>query len=122
MPRHPVPRCPIRLEYLEDRTLLSVMIQFDYSWDPNSMFDNPEPRAALEAAARNVASYLDTPLNAYTFSNGHYLLAVDPRTGQSVRRDHVTIPADTLVVRIGGRDLPSPKLAVASRDDFGYDH
>jgi hypothetical protein len=96
-----VPRC----EPLEDRSLLSVSIQFDYSLDTNSFFDTPAKKDLLELAGRLLTSRLGdslVPINPGGFDEWSATFS-HPGTGVDVALPNLAIPADTLLVYVDGR-------------------
>ena len=58
-------------EFLEDRKLLTVTIQFDYSRDSNHFFDDPARRAILDLAGQTLGSQLFDHLSSITPGNGN---------------------------------------------------
>lgn len=96
-------------------------IQFDYRFDTSGFFSGPHlsRRAVLEAAALVFEErILDrfsaiTPEGANTWS----LIFQDPSSGNMVEIKDPVLPADTIVVYVGARELPGEQLGYAS---FGY--
>lgn len=102
-----------RLEGLEDRTLLSVQILFDYSHDTNGFFtQHPEAKAILQEAAGDLTSRLSTstPLLAIASSGSNSWTAkpFDPAyPAQTLSIPNLSVPKDSLVVFVGGSNLPT---------------
>lgn len=101
-------RFPLRLEELEDRTAPALTIQLDYSFDTSGFFNDPARRRVLEAAVNEVAARIDSSLGAILPSPGNSWTAsfIHPSTGQMQTITNLVVPADTLIVFVGARDLP----------------
>ncbi len=94
-------------ELLEDRRLLAVDLVFDYSLDTSDFFADQSRRDALERAATVFESRLAdelTPISA-TGSNTWTAVFSHPETGNEHTITDLDIPADTLVVFVGSRDI-----------------
>lgn len=104
-----------RLEALEDRTLLSIHIQFDYTHDTNGFFtQRPEAKATLQYAADLLTSRLSTftPLQAIqpnsAAGNTWTAKFYDPADmNQTKSIDNLYVPEDTLIIYVGGSNLPA---------------
>lgn len=117
----------IGFESLEDRAVPSVTIQFDYSFDDgvNGFFSDPRRRAVLQEAANAVASQLDgnviRDLNQFTFdrADGYgYVNDPDHATTPLIPNVSGIIPANTLVIYVGGRPQRDNSLAVGGPGTF----
>ncbi|HEX8200833.1 MAG TPA: hypothetical protein VF590_10115, partial [Isosphaeraceae bacterium] len=99
-------RHPAALE-LEPRTLLSIAVDIRYDYDINGLFAAPERRAVLQAAVNTVASTLGDSLAAIapTATNTWSASFTDPGTGLTRTIANLVVPADTLILYVGGRDL-----------------
>src|SRR5882757_1722255 len=97
----------LALEWLEQREVPALTIQFDYSFDSAGFFNDPSRRAILQQAANDVASHITTSLNAIAPSGGNYWTATfyNPATGQQAQVGNLTVASDTLVIYAGGRSL-----------------
>lgn len=97
------------VEPLEVRRLLALVVQIDYSLDTNNFFDTPEKRAIFQAAADQSVSRFGDTLDAIVPSGSNTWKAVldHPATGGTVEIPNLTIPANTLRVYAGGRDMSS---------------
>jgi hypothetical protein len=95
------------IERLEERTLMSVTIQIDYSLDANNFFDTQAKKDLLQLAANNLASHLNDSLAAITPGGGNHwnMVIVNPATGDQQSLSDPSIAADTVLVFAGGRDL-----------------
>jgi hypothetical protein len=106
------PRRPRRwspsLSGLEARTLPSITIDIDYSFDTNNFFNTQASRNVLQAAANLIQSELNDHLLAIQPSGMDTWTAqfLDPSTGVSDSINNLTVPADTIIVYVGGRPLP----------------
>ncbi len=105
---------PARVETLESRTLFAVTIQFDYSMDTQGFFDDPARRTVLQAAAESVTARLADTLNAVTpgGSNTWSIVGTNPSNGQMFNLANRSIASDTIVVFVGGYDLPGSTLGL----------
>ncbi len=102
----PAAAAPRRLEltWLEDRLTPAVAFQFDYRYDTTGFFNDASHRAALERSGADLLSRLDGHLAALAPSGANTWSQVltDPATGGEVRVQNPTVPADTLMVYVGG--------------------
>jgi hypothetical protein len=107
-------------EALEARTVLSVTILIDYSRDTLNFFNTPAKRELLQKAADTLGSRLTDELLAIVPSGSNVwdATASDPATGADFTPTfpNNSIPANTLVIFAGGRDLPGDELG---RGGFG---
>ncbi|MCA9085618.1 MAG: matrixin family metalloprotease, partial [Planctomycetaceae bacterium] len=96
-------------EALEIRRLLTLNIQIDYSFDTNQFFADSSRRAILEQVAFEYESRITDSLDAITPSGQNSWTATftNPSTGATGTVNNPTIPANTVIVYVGGRDLPS---------------
>lgn len=96
------------VDRLEDRTCLSVNIQFWY--DPNDPFfmNHPERQQILGIAGEIIGERVSTQLNAIRPSGSNQWNAIyeDPLTGNQKVCYNFSIPANTMWVFVGARDLP----------------
>ncbi|MEP3481576.1 MAG: GEVED domain-containing protein [Fuerstiella sp.] len=107
------------VESLEERLLLTIDIQFDYSFDTSGFFNNPDARAVLEQTALDFESRIEDDLLAITPGGVNSWIAQisNPATGLGVSINNLTIPANTILIYVGARDLPSG-LGVAGPGGF----
>jgi hypothetical protein len=110
--RNRVPRLPracASVENLEGRTLFSVSVQVDYSLDSGHFFDDPQRRTVLQAAFDAAVSRYADSFAAIEPSGSNTWQAVldNPGDGGTVQFDNLTIPANTIVVYVGARDMSS---------------
>ena len=102
-------RMPTAIECCESRCLLTVVFSFNYSLDTNSFFSgaNLSRRALLESAGTTLTQRLNDSLTAITPGGGDTWSAVfsHPGTGAGTTLSNLTIPADTIIVYAGGREL-----------------
>lgn len=98
---------------LEERTLLSLTIKIDYTYDTSNFFDTPAKRSVMEAAANSVASALNDNLLAIQASGSNSWNAnfPDPGNGQLTTINNLVVPANTIVIFVGGRSLPGESEA-----------
>jgi len=102
------------LEQLEARDTPAVAVQVDYSFDALGFFADAGRRAVLERAVNDVAAGLDANLPALVAGNGNTWDAsfFNPATGNEVRVANRTVPANTLILYVGGRDLSGAEAGV----------
>jgi hypothetical protein len=100
---------------LEERALLSLSIQINYDFDTNHFFDTQAKKDAMQSVADQVAATIDDHLAAIVPSGSNIWTAsfVDPSTGEDREVDNLVVPADTLIVYVGGRAL-APFVAGAA--------
>lgn len=105
-----------QIESLEDRSLLTISFNFDYSLDKSNFFDTAEKRQALQQAADILSSHLSDVLTAITPGAGNSWLATfaDPSTGTATSKSNLAIGTSSLVIFVGGRDLPFGQVAVGA--------
>ena len=101
-----------RVESLEDRTLLSVQFAFDYTRDVAGFFDDQVRRDVLELAGSELGDRLFDSLMDIQASGTNTWTAkyVDPATGLEVSEVDLVVPADTVYVFAGARDLESSEV------------
>jgi hypothetical protein len=90
------------LEELEPRTLLAVSIQFDYSLDDQGFFNSQTRRTLLQSVADSISDHFTDTLDAvgtrtWTIS--------DPANFTNTVSVTRSVPADTIVVYVGGSNL-----------------
>ncbi|QQL45256.1 PEP-CTERM sorting domain-containing protein [Sulfuriroseicoccus oceanibius] len=85
----------------------AVTVVLDYTYDTNNFFGNAQAKASLEAAVAQYTSVIDQSFSAITpgGSNTWDAVFLDPSTGQERRVTDLVIPADTIVIYVGARDL-----------------
>jgi uncharacterized delta-60 repeat protein len=111
-----------RVEGLEDRCLLTVHIVFDYSQDTDGFFAKyPQAMGVLQQAAdyltrdmtNSLTAIADSPGNTWTpiLNEMDQMFDDNPRKIKPLGSDYV-VPADTIVVFVGGAPAPagSPEL------------
>lgn len=95
------------VDALEERALLAVTFQFDYSLDTNNFFNTAAKRSALTLAGNVLSSHLGDTLDAIVPSGNNTWSAnfTHPGTGNSTTKTNLTIPANQYLIYAGGRDL-----------------
>ncbi len=90
----------------------ALTIQFDYSYDGG--FLGTTQRAILEAAGTYLSGRINDQLTAINSQgpNSFNVVFTDPGTGSQVTLNDYDVPADTLVVYVGGRSLGGSTLGV----------
>ena len=98
---------------LASQSLLAVTIQVDYSLDENGFFDDPARARTLEAAAAVYENLLTDHLTAIEPSGDNWwnFTIPHPATGQARLKSDLTIPEDTMLVFVGGRDIGGGDIA-----------
>lgn len=102
------------LHPLEPRRLLSITLQLDYTYDTQGFFSDPARKAALEYAAQQVGSLLNDTFSAVSASgaNTFSINFTNPGTGNPVTVNNPTIPANTIVLYAGARDVSGAELGI----------
>ena len=97
----------LKYELLEDRRLLAIDLVIDYSLDTAGFFSDQDRKDALERAATVLESRLEDDLTAITPGDGNSWTATisHPETGSQHEIENLTIPADTVVVFVGSRNI-----------------
>ena len=95
---------------LEERSLLSITIDIDTSHDSSNFFNaNAQALATLQAAANTLASSLNDHLLAIAPNLGigdtWTPSFTDPSNGSTDSIPNLMVPADTIIVFVGGRNL-----------------
>jgi hypothetical protein len=101
-------------ERLEDR-VVPVRFQFDFSLDTNNFFDTQAKKDLLQRAGDMLTGRLTDPLAAMgTPAGGSWEARFDhPGTGAATTRTNLAVPADTMLVFAGGRNLSAPVIGQA---------
>lgn len=107
-------------EPLEHRLCLTIHFQFDYSRDVLGFFDDPARRESLERAGDTLTSLLADSLSPINPGGLNTWTADfdDPATGLPTTAVNLSIPADTLLVYAGGRDLDGSTLGIGATGGF----
>lgn len=95
------------VESLEDRLLLTFDIQFDYTYDSSGFFAPQARKDILEQAAATYEARITDDLAAIT-PGGVDTWNADfnnPSTGRRVSLANLNVPADTIIVYVGARNL-----------------
>jgi Ca2+-binding RTX toxin-like protein len=110
----------VLVESLEDRTLLSVQFLFDYSYDTSGFFQDQSRRDTLSAAADSLGHRLDDSLQELTAGGANTWTAsfIDPATGTGASEVDLVVPADTLYVFAGARDLVGMEVGQGGHGGF----
>src|SRR5688572_14070473 len=98
------------IELLENRKLLAITVDLDYSFDANEFFEDFARRDVLEAAVNEVVSRLGDRLSAVTpggAGNIFEATTIHPAQPGDVTVSNVAIPADTLIVYVGAQSMAS---------------
>jgi hypothetical protein len=97
----------LSLEWLEGREVPAVTIQFDYSLDTSGFFNDPARRAILQQVGTEIGSQISAPLAAIVPGGGSTWSTsfTNPSTGGQAVVDNPVIPANTIVIYAGARDL-----------------
>ena len=115
------------LEPLESRLLLSVNIVFDTSLDTSGFFSGEEGAnrlAVLNAAANDLESRLNDDLNAITAPPPLASWTTEfshPSTGADHTITNLLVPANTIIVYVGARDLAGSTDGEASMPANTFD-
>lgn len=106
---HALNTAPAITETLEDRLLLTFDIVFDYTYDTTGFFAPQARREILETAASVFESRITDDLTAITPGGSNTWNAIfnNPTTNQQETIPNLTIPADTVIIYVGARNLTS---------------
>ncbi len=104
-----------------------LTIQFNYDYDSAGFFDpavsqyGAQARATLENAGRNFEMFTDS-LEAIVPADGNTWSAVftSPSTDSWVYEPDLVVPADTMIVYVGARDMGSLTLGVGCPGGYNY--
>ena len=107
------------LEELEARTLPAITIAIDYTQDSEGFFNEQDRRDALQAAADMIAFALRDDLAAIIPSGQNNWTAFfsHPGNGGDSSISNLVVPADTLILFVGGMQLSGP---IAQGGPGGY--
>jgi hypothetical protein len=103
------------LEALESRLAPAVTIKFDYTYDTLHFFTkNPAAKTVLQEAAQILGRQLHNELAAIQpdSTDSWTMVFTRPNTGTTVERKNLTIPENTILIYVGGANLPG--------DEIGY--
>jgi len=101
----------------------AIDIQIDYSLDAGGFFNQAGAQEAMEAVAvffeeKLTDSLLAIDQNAFGGSVSWSAVTAHPATGGSTSFPAFVVPADTIIVFVGSRDLPAGNAGVASSGGF----
>lgn len=112
------------LESLEPRTLLTTVV-IDYSLDTNNFFDTQAKKDLLQTVADSLAGRLNDNLLAITpgptgfgFDNTWEAIFDHPATGLEFSITDLIVPADTIFIYAGGRELTAPTVGQGGPGGF----
>lgn len=104
-------------EPLEARSLLSALnIVFDYTYDTNNFFDTQEKKDLMDQAASVFEQRFIDDLAAVQVD----VSFLHPGTNQNISLDNFSVPADTVIIFVGGMDLSGP-LGLGGPGQAPYD-
>jgi len=87
----------------------AIEIQIDYTYDTNHFFSAAERRTALEAATSFFEQVLSDTLleiNPANFPGSSWTVEVqNPQTGNTIYLPNYVVPADTIIIFVGSREL-----------------
>lgn len=97
------------VEGLEDRLLLTFDIVLNYDYDDSGFFNSQARRDVLEEAASVFEARISDDLSAIvpTGVNNWEAIFNNPSSGAQVSLTNLTVPADTVFIYVGARNLPS---------------
>ncbi len=89
--------------------LPALTIQIDYTYDTTNFFNTHEKRNAMEAVAKFYGDMIQDKLlriDAAEFPGCSWAAkSAHPVTGQTIEIPNLVVPADTIIVYVGARDL-----------------
>lgn len=92
---------------------MSFSFHFDYRYDSDGFFDDPDRRAALDAAAAEWAAILN---DEFTDVPVGTVFSIKNPTTFEIATVTLSEPIDDILVFVGSRSLPSGTLALAGPD------
>ena len=97
-----------------------IMIQFDFSYDTTGFFDSPDRRVVLQLAADTLTARLGDDLAAIVPNRRNTWSAsfLDPPTGNMATVTNLVVPANTLIVFVGARELPGAQAGQGGPGGF----
>ena len=103
-----VPRFRPAVGEVEARVLPAVTIAVDFSQDSANFFDTQAKKDLMQFAASAVGAMLNDSLSAVVASGGNTWSATfpSPATGATVAFPNLVVPANALIIYVGGRGLP----------------
>ena len=110
------------VDVLEERKLLTLAFNFDYSLDTNGFFDSAERRETLELAGQLIGSHLNDTFAAIEPSGNNTWTAsfTNPGTGEQTSLTDLTIAQNEILIFAGGRDLGSGTLGQGGFGGFSW--
>ncbi len=100
----------------------AIEIRIDYTYDTNNFFDTQQKRDALEAVAEFYGSIIQDKLLRIDESDFGSVdwsaVLTHPGTGNSQSVPGLVVPADVVIVYVGGRELGGSTLARAGPGGF----
>ncbi|MBK1792282.1 hypothetical protein [Persicirhabdus sediminis] len=102
----------------------AIDIVIDYTYDTTNFFDTQEKRDAIEAVADFYGEIITDELAAIDPSLfPSYIWRItfaDPLTGDSIVLENPSIPANTIIIYVGGKDLDGSTAGQASTGSIAY--
>jgi hypothetical protein len=94
---------------LEERLTPAITIQIDYRFDSLGFFNDPARRIILQTAADTIAARLNDSLTAIVPAGADTWSASfsEPDNGSLASLPNLLLPADTILLFVGARNLPS---------------
>ncbi len=119
-PRRPDRRYRPAPGALEGRCLPSLTIQIRYDDDANGFFDTQAKRDLMQAVADSVAAALPDSLAAIDPGGADHWAAIvlDPATGAARTMPDLVVPADTIIIEVGGRPLDQTEAGVGGAGGY----
>ena len=108
----------LTIETLEERQMLSVTVDIDYTYDTQGFFNDAARREAIEDIAAEISSMLNDSFSAITpsGSNSWSPTFFHPSTGLlTSNTNNPAIAEDSYVLYAGGRDLDPGNLGQGGR-------
>jgi hypothetical protein len=106
---------------LEGRQLLTLTVQFDYTYDTAGFFSQPIRRTLLNAAAQTLTANITTNLSAITPSGTNTWSATTfnpANTTTNITINNASIPANTIIVYVGGSTLGGSEAGLGGPGGF----
>ncbi|HEX8322820.1 MAG TPA: SdrD B-like domain-containing protein [Tepidisphaeraceae bacterium] len=100
------------VESLETRAMLAFSFQFNYSYDSSGFFSSQSRRDVLTAAGQALSKRVGDAFSAISPAGGNTwsVNLINPSSGTTTSISNPSIPADTVVVYVGSRNLSDSTL------------
>jgi len=118
----------LALEALEAREVPAINIAFDFTLDlrangGNGFFEsNPDAKAVLRQVAQEMGQRVSANFSSISASGSNSWTAAffNPNSGQQYTISNLNVPANTLIVYVGGRAMPGGEAGQGGSGGYGW--